>query len=44
MNKTILITGGNAGVGKETARQLAGQLEIERIYLACRNPEKSKGG
>ncbi len=42
MNKTVLITGANAGVGKETARQLAAQKEIERIYLACRNPQKAE--
>ena len=42
MIKTVLITGANAGLGKETARQLAQQPGIERIYLGCRNLEKAK--
>ena len=41
MNKSILITGANAGVGKEAARQLALKKETEKIYLACRNPKKA---
>ena len=41
MIKSVLITGANAGLGKETARQLA--LEgVEKIYLGCRNEEKAK--
>jgi NAD(P)-dependent dehydrogenase (short-subunit alcohol dehydrogenase family) len=35
--KTALITGANAGIGKEVARQLALRPEMRRIYLACRN-------
>ena len=35
--KTVLITGANAGIGKDVARQLALRPEIKRIYLACRN-------
>ncbi|WP_412986037.1 SDR family NAD(P)-dependent oxidoreductase [Pontimicrobium sp. IMCC45349] len=42
MNKSILITGANAGIGKETARQLALINETEVIYLACRNLEKAE--
>ncbi|WP_338395811.1 SDR family NAD(P)-dependent oxidoreductase [Fulvitalea axinellae] len=41
MNKTILITGANAGIGKETARQLAMVKTTEKIYLACRNRQKA---
>ena len=40
--KTILITGANTGLGKETARQLALHDDFERIYLGCRNPEKAE--
>lgn len=42
MIKSVLITGANAGLGKESARQLALQDGIEKIYLACRNEEKAK--
>lgn len=42
MIKSVLITGANAGLGKEAARQLASQNGIERIYLGCRNEEKAK--
>lgn len=37
-----MITGANAGIGKETARQLALIKETEKIYLACRNLDKAK--
>ena len=39
--KTALITGANAGIGKEVARQLALRPEFGRIYLACRNEERA---
>lgn len=42
MNKTILITGANSGLGKESARQLALISETEKIYLACRNLDRAK--
>jgi len=39
--KTVLITGANAGIGKDVARQLALRSEIARIYLACRNQDRA---
>lgn len=42
MNKSILITGANVGLGKESARQLAMINGTEKIYLACRNPTKAE--
>jgi len=39
--KTALITGANAGIGKEIARQLAAGGEFIKIYLACRNKDKA---
>jgi NAD(P)-dependent dehydrogenase (short-subunit alcohol dehydrogenase family) len=41
MNKSILITGANSGIGKEAARQLANIQTTEKIYLACRNNERA---
>lgn len=40
--QTVMITGANAGLGREAARQLALQKGIEKIYLACRNPAKAE--
>jgi len=42
MNETILITGANGGLGKESARQLAMINGTEKIYLACRNLTKAE--
>ncbi len=42
MNKRILITGANVGLGKESARQLAMIEGTEKIYLACRNLTKAR--
>ncbi len=41
-NESILITGANIGLGKETARQLALKDEIKRIILFCRNQAKAQ--
>ncbi|WP_306141743.1 SDR family NAD(P)-dependent oxidoreductase [Roseibium sp. MMSF_3412] len=40
--QSVLITGANAGLGREAARQLALRNGIEKIYLACRNPDKAR--
>jgi len=42
MNKSILITGANGGLGKESARQLALIKGTKKIYLACRNLDKAR--
>lgn len=42
MIRSALITGANSGLGKECARQLADLDEVERIVLACRNPDKAE--
>jgi NAD(P)-dependent dehydrogenase (short-subunit alcohol dehydrogenase family) len=41
MVKTVLITGANGGLGKDSARQLALLNSTEKIYLGCRNPQKA---
>jgi NAD(P)-dependent dehydrogenase (short-subunit alcohol dehydrogenase family) len=39
--KSVLVTGANAGIGKDVARQLALRPEMARIYLACRNQDRA---
>ena len=41
-NRIIMITGANAGIGKDTARQLAMLNSTKKIYLACRNINKAE--
>ena len=41
LGKTVLITGANAGIGKDVARQLALHPAIKRVYLACRNEDRA---
>src|SRR5260221_6664565 len=42
MNESILITGANIGLGKETARQLALRKETKKVILFCRNQVKAE--
>ena len=42
MNESILITGANNGLGKETARQLALKKETKKVILFCRNEERAE--
>ena len=42
MLKSVLITGANAGLGKDTARQLAAEPGIEKIYLGCRSEARAR--
>ena len=42
MNESILITGANIGLGKETARQLALKQETKKVILFCRNQVKAE--
>jgi len=42
MNESILITGANIGLGKETARQLALKQETKKVILFCRNQSKAE--
>ncbi len=41
-NESILITGANAGLGKETARQLALRKETKKVILFCRNQARAE--
>ena len=40
-DNAFLITGANAGIGKDVARQLALREDVDTIYLACRNQTKA---
>ena len=42
MNESILITGANIGLGKETALQLALKKETKKVILFCRNQAKAE--
>ena len=42
VTETILITGANAGLGKETARQLALKKETKKVILFCRNRARAQ--
>lgn len=42
MNESILITGANIGLGKETARQFALKKETKKVILFCRNKVKAE--
>ena len=42
MIESILITGANAGLGKETARQFALKKETRRVILFCRNRARAE--
>src|ERR1700758_5819859 len=42
MNESILKTGANIGLGKESARQLAMKRETKKVILFCRNQAKAE--
>ncbi len=42
MTESILITGANAGLGKETARQFALKQETRKVILFCRNRARAE--
>lgn len=41
-DNTFLITGANAGLGKDVARQLALRGDVDSIYLVCRDEAKAE--
>ncbi|MDW5595175.1 SDR family NAD(P)-dependent oxidoreductase [Conexibacter stalactiti] len=38
----MLVTGANAGIGKELACQLGSRAEVDRVVLACRDRERAE--
>jgi NAD(P)-dependent dehydrogenase (short-subunit alcohol dehydrogenase family) len=40
-HNAFLITGANAGLGKDVARQLALRADVDSVYLACRDEAKA---
>ena len=41
-HNAFLITGANAGLGKDVARQLGLRADVDSIYLACRDEAKAQ--
>jgi len=41
-DNAFLITGANAGLGRDVARQLALRSEVDTVYLACRDAAKAE--
>jgi len=41
-DNAFLITGANAGLGKDVARQLAMLADVDSVYLACRDAAKAE--
>jgi NAD(P)-dependent dehydrogenase (short-subunit alcohol dehydrogenase family) len=41
-SNSVLITGANAGLGRELARQLGARDEIARVYLGCRDRQRGQ--
>jgi NAD(P)-dependent dehydrogenase (short-subunit alcohol dehydrogenase family) len=41
-DNAFLITGANAGLGKDVARQLALRSDVDTVYLACRDATKAE--
>lgn len=39
--QTVLVTGANAGIGRDVARQFAERPDTSKVYLGCRNPERA---
>ncbi len=40
-SKTIIITGGNSGLGYECARNIANESKDYHVLIACRNLQKA---